>query len=199
MIAFAGVANAEFNRVGSQASVNLSYVAIDAPKANDWQGVQLTNTIPLGVQGKVMNQVLRFNTDLTAGYAKSNDLDANYGQFGVGLTTWLNANFDKGDFGLAPYVRVGVAGNSGNMYAQNHQYWSYQIEPGVVAKFGAFYALGAFNYGEGFNADFGSTVEDWVVGAGVNISKSFAVEARYDMNRGSNDTNKLTIGAVYKF
>lgn len=194
------LSHAEFNRVGNQATVNLQYVAINAPQANDWQGVQLTNTIPLGVQSKVFDQVLRFNTDLNAGYVKSNEFDdKNFGSFGVGVTSWANFNFDKSNFSLAPYLRLGVTGNSGNMNQQNHQYWAYQIEPGLVAKVGAVYGLVAYKYGEAWNSDFGSVTNDIAAGVGINLTKSWAVEARYDWNRGSHNLNTLGLGVTYKF
>lgn len=192
------LATAQFNRVGNSPSLNASWVNLDPDNTSDWNGFQLTNTIPLGVSAEVFNQPVRFNADLNAGYVTNGDLDANFGSFGLGVTTWLNNDFDRVTTGLAPYLRLGLAMNSGNVDGQNN-YVSYQVEPGLVAKIDNFYGLVAFNYGEGFNSDHGSVTKAIGMGVGVNLNKSFAIEGRYDLGYGSYDVNKLAVGLTYKF
>lgn len=199
IVFFSTQVKAQFNRVGNVASTNLSWVQINAPNTSDWQGIQVTNVIPLGTRATVMKQPVRFNTDVNIGYVKSGDTDQNFGWVGVGGTVWANNNFDKATFSIAPYLRGGVKANSGNFQSQNKDYWSYELEPGLVAKLGSVYGLVAYKYGEGFNSDFGSVVNDAVVGAGVNILKNLAVEARYDINRGSYNTDTFNVGLTYKF
>jgi hypothetical protein len=195
----AGAANAQFNRIGNSASVNMAWTQVDANQSNDWQGFQLTSLIPVGDAGKVFDQPIRFNLDLTTSYLKADNINTNFGTAGVGGTFWINDNYDSSMFKIAPYFRAGVNGNSGNFQGINKDYWSYALEPGLVVKYDSLYGLVGYRYGEGFNADFGSVVNMVTTGVGLNLTKSFSVEAKYDMNRGSNDYNQLIIGGVYKF
>ena len=195
----AGAANAQFNRVGNSPSLNMSWITLDTSNSNDWQGVQITNTIPIGDSVKVFDQPFRFNVDVNAGFVKNNSLNANFGSYSVGGTAWLNDGFETKSLAIAPYFRLGVAANSGNFISQNNSYWSYQVEPGIVVKVDNFYGLLAYNYGEGFNASNGSVVNAAVFGIGINLSKNFAVEGRYDLGYGSYDVNKLALGVTYKF
>lgn len=194
-----GTANAQFNRVGNSPSLNMSWVTLDTANSHDWQGVQITNTIPIGDSVKVFDQPVRFNVDVNAGFVKNNDLNANFGSYSIGGTVWINNGFEKETFAIAPYFRGGIAANSGNFVSQNNSYWSYQVEPGLVFKVDHFYGLLAYNYGEGFNASNGSVVNAAVFGVGVNLSKNFAIEGRYDLGYGSYDVNKLALGVTYKF
>ena len=224
-------ANAQFNRVGNQASLQMVYTNLNPKDSSSWEGVQITNLIPLGVQTAVFDQPLRFNLDLNAGYTFNNNVnipprpqffsplspaeaatlakwDAKYGHglsnsgtfgsYGFGVTTWINQDFDKAEWAIAPYVRVGVAANSGTLGALDNQYWSYQLEPGIVARYGNFYGMTAFNYSDGFKSD-GFMQQAWALGAGVNLTKSFAIETRYDIGYGNYDVNRWNLGVTYKF
>jgi len=200
-LAMAGVASAQFARVGDQAQVNLSYQQTNAPQTSSWQGAELTVMAPLG-KTDLSGQTIRFNADVLSGYLQTHggvESDRNVGYMGLGTTAWLNFDFKDAGFALAPYVRLGVQGNSGNFESVNHHYFAYNVEPGVVAKMGDFYALGGYVYGEGFNASVGSTVNKPVAGLGVNVTKDFAIEGRYEWNGGSYRYDRVVAGLVYKF
>jgi hypothetical protein len=187
-------ASAQFSRMGDKNSVNLSWTQIDAPQTSNWQGLQLTNMFKLGTSGEA-----NFVGDIGVGYVKSNATSANYGRAGVGSTVSLGKAYKLGEVAVSPYFRGAVYANSGNFQAQNHSYWSYEVEPGIIARIENIYGLVGYRYGEGFNADFGSTIQTATTGVGFDLTKNFAVEAKYDMNRGSYHTNTLGIGGVYKF
>lgn len=195
---FALNVNAQFSRVGNQASLTASYENLNPKGASAWEGIQVTNTIPLGVQENVFGQPVRFNLDIGGGYVHNNAFESNFGSYGVGLTTWLNANFDNADWSVAPYFRAGITGNNGSTLGDNNNYFGYQVEPGVVARAGNFYGLIAYNYGDGFKSN-GLLQNAIGMGAGVILTKSFSIEGRYDLGYGSYDTNKYMISGVYKF
>jgi hypothetical protein len=194
-------ASAQFNRVGSAASVDVNYVQINAPQTTSWQGVDMVVLVPIKEAATWEGQTFRFNVDLNVGYQATSGgvSDRNASYYGVGGTTWLNYNFEKEGFSLAPYFRAGLQGNSGNFNATNLDYVAYSVEPGVVGKMGDFYALVAYSYGSGFNADQGSVISMPKVGLGVNLTKDFALETRYEMNRGSYNFDRFLAGVVYKF
>jgi len=201
LLGFAGASVAQFNRVGTQGSAELSYVQVNAPNTSSWQGVELTAMAPLG-GSTVGGQLVRFNVDAQTQFVQTHGVNSdgqNIAVFGLGTTAWLNFNFDKSPWSVAPYFRAAVQGNSGNFAAVNHHYTAYNVEPGVVVKMSNFYGLAAYQYGEGFNSDFGSTINMPKVGLGVNLTKNLALEARFEMNRGSYNFDRTIAGLVYKF
>jgi len=201
-LAVATSAQAQFNRIGDQGSVALSYVQVNAPNTSSWQGADLTALIPI-TKTDISGQTVKFNGDIQTQFVQTHGWTGGDGQnvatVGGGVTTWLNFDFDKGAWALAPYFRVGLQGNSGNFAATNHHYVAYSVEPGLVVRFGDFYGLAAYQYGEGFNSDFGSVINQPRVGLGYNLTKNFAVEARFEMNRGSYNFDRTVAGVTYKF
>ena len=194
--AFAGTASAQFNRIGDQGSAALSYVQVNAPNTSSWQGADLTAMIPLSPA----TESLKFNLDAQTQLIQTHSGDSpdqNVGIVGVGLTAW--SKFAYNEVGLTPYFRGGVQGNSGNFAAVNRHYTAYNVEPGLVVSFGSFYGLAAYQYGEGFNSDLGSVINMPKVGLGVNLTKSLALEARYEMNQGSYNFNRTVAGVTWKF
>lgn len=192
---FTGSASAQFNRVGTVGSAELSYLQINAPNTSSWQGAELAVLVPVAKTGSVSwNADAQMQMIQTHGGTASGQ---NIATVGVGVTPWMN--FNMGKVALLPYMRLGVQGNTGNFSAVNNHYTSYQVEPGVVAKIGNFYGLAAYQYGQGFNSEYGSVVNMPKVGLGVNVTKNLALEARYEMNRGSYDFDRTVAGIVYKF
>jgi len=199
-VVFASSAQAQFNRIGDQGSVALSYVQVNAPNTSSWQGADLTALVPI-TKTDISGQTIKLNGDVQSQFVQTHGgvADRNISTIGVGLTAWANFDFDKGAWALAPYFRAGIQGNSGNIYAVNKSYTAYSVEPGLVVRMGDFYGLAAYQYGEGFNSDFGSVINMPKVGVGVNLTKNFAIEARYEMNRGSYNFDRTVAGITYKF
>lgn len=197
-VVFAGSAAAQFNRVGEQGSLALSYVQVNAPNTSSWQGADVTGVIPLG-----KTDAVKWNADVGMQFVQTHGWTGGDGQnvstVGVGVTPWMSFDFDKGAWQVQPYFRVGIQGNSGNFASVNHHYTAYSVEPGFVVKAGAVYALAAYQYGEGFNSEFGSVINMPKVGLGVDVTKNLAIEARYEMNRGSYSFDRTVAGVVYKF
>lgn len=187
---------ADFNRTGDQGTVAVSYVQVNAPNTSSWQGADLTAVVPLG-----KTDAVRWNADVQSQFVQTHGLNSdgqNVSTIGVGLTPWMHFQASP-DVSFDPYLRLGVQGNSGNFFAVNHHYTAYAVEPGVVGKLGDIYALAAYQYGEGFNSDYGSVVSMPKVGLGINLTKNLAVEGRYEMNRGSYSFDRTVVGLTYKF
>jgi hypothetical protein len=196
-----GTASAQFNRVGETGSLALSYVQVNAPNTSSWQGADLTGVIPIG-NTKVEGLTIGFNGDVQTQLIQTHSGvtdDQNVGTVGGGVTGYSKFGFDNGAWSLTPYFRAGIQGNSGNFASVNHHYTAYNVEPGVVLGFGSVYALAAYQYGEGFNSEVGSVINMPKVGLGVDLTKNFAIEARYEMNQGSYNFNRTVAGVTYKF
>ena len=178
---------------GDQAVFQLNYDQVNVKNRGNFAGYSMEGHFLLGKTTEVTP--IKWFTDIQGGTVKDNNSQATISSVKGGLTMY----FDGWQM-LQPYFSAGVQSNYGNFAGNPNAYWAYYVEPGVKVNFGSsIYALASYEYGEGFNANIGSVRNMPKVGVGVDFTKNFGAEVRYEMNQGSYQYNRTVAGLNYKF
>lgn len=196
LCSFALFANAQtpVAQTEEQTVIQLNYDQTNVHNGPKYGGYSLETQIPFA-KTTVALVPLSFELDVSVAEAKNNSTNSNVGYLKGGIKT----NFTGWQV-FTPYFAVGVQGNNGNFVNQMEDYVAYYVEPGVRIDFDKnFYALAAYEYGEGFNSEVGSVRNMPKVGVGVNFTKNLGAEVRYEMNQGSYQFNRTVAGLKYMF
>jgi hypothetical protein len=179
---------------GDKANVYLNYDQINVDNGPTFSGFSLGTDIPLGKTTTVTP--LKWTLNVEGVSSRNNDSHASVSSLKGGLTM----KFTEWN-SLQPYFSFGVQSNYGNFVNGVEDYFAYYVEPGVrvnVQDWG--YVFASYQYGASFkSASIGSVRNMPIIGAGVNLTKNLGIEARYEMNQGSYNYDRLVAGVNYKF